>query len=192
MSNILHSQVERDDPGVLAALAANLRSLRRRNGWSQSLLAERSGLSRRMISAIESGGANIGIHNIDRLASALGVSFAQLIRPAAEPGNQRIQGLAWRGDGELSSGTLLGTAPAAHEAELWRWALAPGDSYDAQSLTDGWHEMVLVLAGTLTIEADQQVETVDRGDFRIFAAPRRFRFVNKGARPARFARIVVH
>ena len=53
MSNILHSQRPvQDRPDVLANVGKNLRRLRDDSGLSQSALAEMSGISRRMISAI--------------------------------------------------------------------------------------------------------------------------------------------
>ena len=81
MSNILPSQ----SPGaneVLAYLSDNVRRLRQTRGLSQQALAERAGLSRRMILAIENQGANVSLSNLDRLVAALGISLSELIRPA--------------------------------------------------------------------------------------------------------------
>ena len=73
MSNILHSQAGR--PDLLGHVGANVRRLRQERTLSQAGLAELSGISRRMIVAIEGGEANVSLSTIDRLAAALGASF---------------------------------------------------------------------------------------------------------------------
>ena len=73
MSNILHSQ-ERGD--VLAHVSGNLRRFRLAAGLSQVALAEASGISRRMIVALEGGDANISLSSLDKLYGAPGSSTA--------------------------------------------------------------------------------------------------------------------
>ncbi|MEW6532214.1 MAG: helix-turn-helix transcriptional regulator [Thermodesulfobacteriota bacterium] len=60
-------------------LAANMRRLRRQKGWSQERLADEAGLHRTYVGAIERTERNVSIDNIDRLASALSVSIAELL-----------------------------------------------------------------------------------------------------------------
>ena len=82
MSNILHSQDRGDD--VLAHVAGNLRALRAAAGLSQAQAAQRSGVSRRMLVALEGGDTNISLAKLARVAEALNVAFARLVRePAA-------------------------------------------------------------------------------------------------------------
>jgi len=65
-------------------LAANLRRLRHRYGWSQEQLAEQCGLHRTYIGALERGERNIGLDNLERLANALQTSVCTLLDIAAE------------------------------------------------------------------------------------------------------------
>lgn len=57
----------------------NIRKLRERQGLSQEALADLAGLHRTYIGSIERCERNISIDNIDRIASALGVSPSSLL-----------------------------------------------------------------------------------------------------------------
>lgn len=71
------------DPGMPAAnpqllqLGRNLRAIRQRAGLSQEALAEKSGVDRSYVGAVERGERNIAALNLIRLASALGVSVGE-------------------------------------------------------------------------------------------------------------------
>ncbi len=60
-------------------LAINLRAMRLEHGWSQEELAERCGLHRTYVGAIERGERNVTLETLNDLASAFGVSAAELI-----------------------------------------------------------------------------------------------------------------
>lgn len=194
MSNILHSQdsATQDRPDVLAHVAGNVRALRVDRGFSQDMLAAQAGVSRRMISGIESGEANVSLSTLDRLAHALGVSFSRLVRPPEMPDNSRIDSLAWRGDSPDSRATLLGTVPAAREAELWTWSLGAGETYPAEADAADWHEMLYVVEGALTVEVEgAEPKRVAAGDFLIFTSDHPYLFVNREDTLVRFVRNVV-
>lgn len=56
------------------AFGERVRVLRAAAGLSQEQLAERSGLHRTYVSSLERGQRNVGLENILRLATALGVA----------------------------------------------------------------------------------------------------------------------
>lgn len=63
-----------------------LRELRHARGLSQESLAELAGLDRTYVSSCERGHRNISLENIYRLAAALGVEPAELLkRPGDDP-----------------------------------------------------------------------------------------------------------
>jgi len=56
-----------------------LRQLREERGWSQEEFADRAGLHRTYVSAVERGVRNSTLSVIERLAKALGVSLAEML-----------------------------------------------------------------------------------------------------------------
>lgn len=59
----------------------NVQAIRQRNGLTQEQLAEISGFSQQYISGLEKGRRNPTIVTIYEIASALGVSHMDLVRP---------------------------------------------------------------------------------------------------------------
>lgn len=68
-------------PSLRHQLAQRLREVREMRGWSQSDLAEASGLHRTYVSLIERRRCNVSLDNLERLAEALGVPAADLLTP---------------------------------------------------------------------------------------------------------------
>lgn len=144
-----------------------------------------------MIVAIESDEANVSLSVLDRLASALGASLSDMVRPPDAPDNRRIESLAWRGGHPESQAVLLGTAPATREAELWLWSLGEGERYPSEADSGNWHEMLLVIEGLLVIETAEGRHEIGAGDFLIFTSDRPYVFANGGGGTVRFVRNVI-
>ncbi|SFP85899.1 helix-turn-helix domain-containing protein [Sphingomonas rubra] len=66
-------------------LGRNVRALREAQGWSQEEYADRSGLHRTYVSAIERGRRNPTIDVVERLAAPFGVEPGSLL---GDPGKQ--------------------------------------------------------------------------------------------------------
>lgn len=65
-------------------LARNLRLLRAQRGISQERLADLAGLHRTYVGSVERGERNVSIDNIEKLAAALGVAVADLVRAGSK------------------------------------------------------------------------------------------------------------
>jgi transcriptional regulator with XRE-family HTH domain len=63
---------------IRTRFGARIRQLRTDRGWSQEELADRAGLDRTYVGAIERGEQNLSLVNIEKLATTLGVSLAEL------------------------------------------------------------------------------------------------------------------
>ncbi len=55
-----------------------LRMLRKQQGWTQVVLAERLGLDRSYLADVERGNRNISILNLDLIAKGFNISLARL------------------------------------------------------------------------------------------------------------------
>ena len=176
---------------VLQHVSHNVRRLRHAAGLSQNTLAERSGVSRRMLVAIEAGEKNVSLGTLDRVAEALDVVFSDLIRAPDNRDPNRINELAWAGSQPGSKAVLLASAPARREVELWEWCLAPGERYDSSCDGEGFSEQVFVYEGCLTLELDGATRQIAAGEFCMFASQRPHGYRNEGEVAVRFVRNVV-
>jgi transcriptional regulator with XRE-family HTH domain len=61
-------------------LASNIRRLREKQGWSQEDCAERCGLHRTYIGAVERGERNITIATLERIAAAFEITPIDLLK----------------------------------------------------------------------------------------------------------------
>ena len=136
---------------VLQHVSQNVRRLRHAADMSQTALAEKSGVSRRMLVAIEAGEKNVSLTTLDRVAEALDVAFSDLIQAPDARDHSRINELAWAGTIPGSKAVLLAKANATREVELWEWRLEPGEHYPSEPDADGWSEQFYVFEGCLTL-----------------------------------------
>lgn len=187
MSNILHSQEAPE--AVLAHVASNLRALRKAAGLSQQEVADRAGLSRRMLVALEGGDTNISLARLSRVAAALGVSFARIVQPTESA--ERPTTTVWQGQLAGSTARFLDAAACAREVEFWSWSIAPGDRYVAEADPPGYSEALLVVEGTLTLEFVDREEIVPAGGFTRYPSDQSYAYGNRGPGPLRFLRTVL-
>lgn len=157
---------------------------------SQTALADASGISRRMISAVEAGDANISLSSLDKLAEAMGASFVDLVRDPVRTSSD-INEVTWRGKGAASSAILLGSAPATHETQMWLWSLDVGVVYQAEPDPQGWQEMLFVIEGVLTLSLGDVRKEYPTGTFTIYSSAQQYSYSNFGSKIVRFIRNVV-
>ncbi|EPL03535.1 helix-turn-helix transcriptional regulator [Pseudomonas sp. TH05] len=176
---------------VLQHVSLNVRRLRHAAGLSQSVLAEQSDVSRRMLVAIEAGEKNVSLGTLDRVAAALGVAFSDLIQAPEVRDPSRINELAWAGTIPGSTAMLLAKAVATREVELWEWRLEPGELYQSQCDAEGWSEQIYVFEGCLTLVLGDTERRIETGEFFMFASHVPHAYRNDGPLATRFVRNVV-
>ena len=187
---IVHTAETR--PDVLVHVAANVRRLRRRAKLSQQALADAANVSRRMLVNIEKGDVNVSLNTLDRLGEALNVLFYTLVAPPDTGDSTHINERVWAGIRPGSEARILASKAARHEVELWSWCLAPGEVYVSEPEPDGWHNMLYVTEGELTLTVDDALLHVAAGDFHVFASSLPHGFRNDTEQPVRFLRNIVY
>lgn len=170
-------------------LGVEVRRRRQAGGMTVQALADRAGLSRRMLTQIEQGTANPSLVTVDKIADALGVDFAALAAPSqTEPLHISEPVEIWRSD--AGSRAVLHVASSRHGGpELWEWTLQSGDHYQAEPDPTGSEELILVTAGTLILTADEHTSTLTPGTSVRLSSDRPYTYT-AGDRGAGFTRVV--
>jgi transcriptional regulator with XRE-family HTH domain len=69
---------------IVSSFGATVRQLREAQGWSQELLAEHADLNRSYVGEIERGQVIVSLVTVHKLAGALGVAAADLLRSSVQ------------------------------------------------------------------------------------------------------------
>lgn len=78
LSGIFPRMGKPDD--ILKRFGDRVRELRKSEGYSQESFADECGLDRTYMGGIERGERNVALRNIEKIAEALGISIAELMR----------------------------------------------------------------------------------------------------------------
>jgi transcriptional regulator with XRE-family HTH domain len=177
--------------GVARAIGGRVRQGRNGRGWTLDQLAERSGISRRMLVSIEQGSANPSIATLLLISDALGIGLPALVDMDRPPGLRVTRAgtapVLWRGGAGGRAVLVAGTGPP-DVAELWDWTLGPGESHSGPAHAAGTRELLLVLDGQVEVRAGQHAEVLAAGDSASFAGDLPHGYANASpAQAARFA-----
>lgn len=183
--------IKQETGAVLEHVAANLKRLRAQNQMSQQMLADQSGISRRMVAAIENGNSNISLAKLAQVAAVLGVSFSHIVSPYENESTTKRNVLAWRGSQPDSEAYLSCSIIANCQVELWMWSIAPGDRYQAEPDPEGWYEMLHIIEGTLTLTFSDETQTLSAGESVVYSSAQPYSYDNKSDTLVRFIRNVV-
>jgi transcriptional regulator with XRE-family HTH domain len=176
---------------VARAIGGRVRHGRNSRGWTLDQLAERSGVSRRMLVSIEQGAANPSIATLLLISDALGIGLPALVELDDQPGLRVTRtGTApvlWRGKLGGRAVLVAGTEPP-DVTELWDWTLGPGESHSTEAHAAGTRELLLVLDGQVKLTVGEHAEVLATGDSASFSGDLPHRYANPGAaHAARFA-----
>jgi transcriptional regulator with XRE-family HTH domain len=155
-------------------LGRNLRRLRTRQGHSLERLAKLSGVSRAMLSQIETGKSAPTISLLWKIATALGVPFATLLD------SQRVRGTAvlrrdaakilGSSDGKFTSRALF-PFDGERKVEFYELRLAPKHVENAEAHAAGTVENIVVVEGSVEIKPGREPAVkLNAGDAILFEA----------------------
>lgn len=173
------------DRALRDAVATNLARLRRNAGLAVEALAEASGLPREQLLAFEAGRATPSLRALWALADAFEVPFGVLLSGAAcatasfhvlRAARSPVVG---SGDGGFRTRALSG-AGDPREPDVYEVTLAPGWVEAAAAHSADTFEHIVVVRGTLAVEAGGWNATLEPGDSVFFAADRAHTYRNPG------------
>jgi transcriptional regulator with XRE-family HTH domain len=177
--------------GIEQYLGERVRARRHARGWTLDGLAERSGVSRRMLVNVEQGATNPSIATLLRLSEALAIGLPSLVAPndgevLFEINRAGTRPPLWTGPhGGQAFLTAGVTAPDV--VELWDWTLAPGDAHASEPHVAGTRELLVVIDGEVILAVAGQDAVLRAGDAVSFAGDAAHGYRNDGATAARFA-----
>ena len=176
---------------VPEAVGRRVRAARSARGWTLDVLAERSGVSRRMVVNVEAGSSNASITTLLRLARALGVSLADLVQDGADGDRVTVSDEGartplWRGEAG-GTAVLAASADTPDMLELWDWCLGPEEAYVSEPHRVGTRELLHVIAGHVRLTVDGEVHDLRAGAAASLPGDVPHTYANAGRRPARFS-----
>jgi len=174
-------------------LSSRLRARRVDRRLSLDRLAALSDVSKGLLVQIENGDANPSIATLCKVASALGVSVADLVQvteqqpaevmPAAAPR------LLWRGP-KGGTATMLVGSQGPDMLELWSWELRPDERYDAPAHPKGTQELIHVTQGRLALAFGDVSYVIQTGGSAVAHTDRPHAYACDGKTAVRFTMVV--
>ena len=183
-----------DGPELDRQLGVRVRALRMAGGLTLDTLAERSGVSRAMLSRVERGASSPTAQLLARIGAGLGVSLGALVSgPADEPDPlRRRDGQAlWRdpATGYLRRAVVPASRPGA--LDLAEITVPPDASVAfASGPPAGTVQHVWLLDGLLRVEGPGEAVDLAPGDCLLMRDGGPVAFRNPGPEPARYALIL--
>jgi transcriptional regulator with XRE-family HTH domain len=178
-------------------IAARVRQIRADCGLALDALAERSGVSRSMISLIERGESSPTAVVLEKLATGLGVPLASLFdAPAAtgDPVSRRRDQIEWRdpASGYVRRNVSPPGFPSPLQIVEVVFPAGARVAYETGPRPGVTHEQIWVLQGTLEVTLGKVRHELGAGDCLALVLDQPLTFRNRTAKPARYAVIIDH
>lgn len=155
-------------------------------------LAERTGVSRSMISLIERGESSPTAVVLDKLAAGLGVTLASLFAEKDSTGDsplsRRADQRVWRDPESGYSRRNLSAAGFLSPIELVEVVLPPGArvAYDTGHRASTVHQQIWIIEGEIELTLGEETYRLDTGDCLSMRLDRPILFRNLADHPARY------
>jgi transcriptional regulator with XRE-family HTH domain len=185
-----------DAPITMAALGAQLRSLRKTRELTLEQLASRSGVSAGLLSQMERGQGNPSFNTLVQVAHALSVPVASLFRAEASGSpvvrraeRRRIDIHAGDGSGAGATAeptvTELLTPSLAGALEVLLIEVPPGYSTEGSPFSHEGEEFGLILEGRHEVHLGDVAYTLEPGDSITYSSRIPHWYRNPGDEPVR-------
>jgi transcriptional regulator with XRE-family HTH domain len=179
------------DLALRSRIGERVRARRHARAWTLDELAERSGVSRRMLVNVEQGTTNASIATLLRLSEALGLGLPSLVAPEdggtpVEVNRAGTRPPLWTGD-QGGEAFLAAGVTVPDVVELWDWTLAPTDAHASEPHVVGTRELLSVIEGEVILSVAGEEVVLHPGDAASFHGDVVHAYRNEGATTARFA-----
>ncbi len=185
-----------DEPNLDQRIGARVRDLRGARGLTLEALADRSGVSRSMISVIERGESSPTAALLEKLASGLGVSLASLFDPPTpdrDPVARRAEQPQWRDPASGYVRRNVSPAGASSPIQIVEVEFPAGArvAFDSGARDTRVHQQVWVLDGAIEVSVGDERHQLRTGDCLAFVLDRPTAFRNRTRKTARYAVVIV-
>lgn len=185
-----------DEANLDRRIGARVHDLRATRGLTLEVLAERSGVSRSMISVIERGESSPTAALLEKLATGLGVSLASLFdspAPDHEPVARRAGQLQWRDPASGYVRRNVSPSGVASPIQIVEVEFPAGArvAFDSGARDMRVHQQVWVLDGAIEVSVGDERHQLRAGDCLAFVLDRPTAFRNRTRKAARYAVVIV-
>ena len=185
-----------DEPNLDQRIGARVRDLRGARGLTLEALADRSGVSRSMISVIERGESSPTAALLEKLASGLGVSLASLFDPPTpdrDPVARRAEQPQWRDPASGYVRRNVSPAGASSPIQIVEVEFPAGArvAFDSGARDTRVHQQVWVLDGAIEVSVGDERHQLRTGDCLAFVLDRPTAFRKRTRKTARYAVVIV-
>lgn len=173
-------------------IADRVRNLRSSRGLTLDALAQKSGVSRSMISLIERAESAPTAVVLERLATGLDVPLASLFdepAPRPEPISRRADQLQWRDPASSYVRRNVSPSGVASPIQIVEVEFPPGARVAFDSGTYAYQQ-VWVLDGSIEIRVGTECYALNAGDCAAFTLDRPTAFSNPSTTPARYCVVI--
>lgn len=182
--------------GLNQRIAERVAALRAERGLSMAALAQKSGVSRSMISLVERGESSPTAVVLEKLATGLGVMLAALFdAPAAlapGPVARRKDQVEWRdpGSGYVRRNVSPPGVPQPMQIVEVHFPARAHVAFDSGARDAHVHQQVWVLDGAMDVTIGTERHRLAKGDCLAMRLDRPIAFRNPTRKPARYAVVI--
>jgi transcriptional regulator with XRE-family HTH domain len=185
---------ERGAAGLARRVAENLKDQRKRHELSLDQMARVTGVSRAALSQIETQKTNPTLGVLWKIASGLGIPFADLIGESPLGVSVLRHGetqLLRSVDRRFESRPLVPSA-GIPPIEMYDLTLSAHSRHASEPHGPGTRELVIVLSGALRMTVGDETEDLAAGDSIVFNADTKHVYENPGSAEARYHDVIIY
>jgi transcriptional regulator with XRE-family HTH domain len=175
-------------------IGRRVHALRTGAGMTLEALAERSGVSRAMLSRIERGESSPTAQLLNRVCAGLNVTLSTLFAATGQPASpvsRRSDQSTWRDPDTRYLRRVISPPGTGSPTDIIEVEFPAGASVSfASARFSGFDQQVWVLDGAMEMTVDTETYRLDKGDCLHMRLDQAIRFRNPYERPARYAVIL--